>query len=189
MRGGHRLFFALWPDDAVRAAIAEVAQRLLPTKAQGRRTRVERLHMTVQFLGDFDSPPDTAVDKAIAAAMSIEPPMEIAMTLDRLGNFGRGRVVWLGSSATPGQLLELHRRLGDALAARGLTPKHADMLVPHVTLARDAREVCDAALPALQWRARDFVLVDSTSGEYRILGRWPSPAAVLSRGCRNPAAR
>ena len=189
MPGVHRLFFALWPDDALRAAIAEVSQRLLPTTAHGRRMRVERLHMTVQFLGDFDSPPDAAIDTAIAAAMSIEPPMEIALPLDRLGNFGRGRVVWLGTSATPGQLLELHRRLGDALAARGLTPKHADMFVPHVTLARDAGAAFEAAVPALQWRARDFVLVDSTSGEYRILGRWPSPAAILSRGCRNPAAR
>jgi 2'-5' RNA ligase len=83
--------------------------------------------------------------------------------------------------------VELHRGLGRALEESA--PGKAGAFVPHVTLARELGEAVDAAVPALHWQVRDFVLVDSTAGEYRILGRWPLPSGAVSRGCRSPAVR
>jgi len=188
MPGVHRLFFALWPDDALRSAIADVARGELTGNERGRATRTDRLHMTVQFLGDFRMPAE-AVECAMAAAESIEAPMSFDLALDRLGSFGGGRVTWLGASACPEELVQLHRRLGRALQSGDLRPEHASAFVPHVTLARDIRGTVEGDVSALHWHVREFVLVDSTAGEYRILGRWPLQARDVSRGYRSPAVR
>ncbi len=188
MAGIHRLFFALWPGDALRSMIADVARDMLSSIGRGRTTRADRLHMTLQFLGDFRAPADV-VERAMAAAGSIEPPTSFDLALDQLGSFGGGRVAWLGTSAPPAELVELHRRLGRALEACGVRTEHADPFVPHVTLARNLRERAEGAVPALHWQVRGFVLVDSTAGEYRILGHWPLPARDVSRGYRSPAVR
>jgi len=188
MAGLHRLFFALWPDDVLRSAIADVAGSELSPSGHGRATRAERLHLTLQFLGDFRTPADV-VERAMAAAESIEAPASFDLALDQLGSFGGSRVAWLGTSTCPTELVQLHRRLGRALEARGLRTERADAFVPHVTLARGFRGTVEGRVPALPWHVREFVLVDSTAGEYRILGDWPLPARHLSRGCRSPAVR
>ncbi|MFL6592832.1 MAG: RNA 2',3'-cyclic phosphodiesterase [Luteimonas sp.] len=188
MAGLHRLFFALWPDDALRSAITEFARHALSGIARGRATRPERLHMTLQFLGEFSAASDV-VGRATAAAESSDAPAAFDLALDRMGGFGGGRVAWLGTSALPTELVELHRRLAGALQAQGLQPAHVDAFVPHVTLARDLPRAPERAVPALHWQVREFVLVDSTAGEYRILGRWPLASRAVSRGCRSPAGR
>lgn len=188
MPGVHRLFFALWPDDVLRSAITEVARHALSGIARARATRAERLHMTLQFLGDFSAPSDV-VARASAAAESIDPPAAFDLALDSMGRFGGGRVAWLGTSASPAELVELHRRLAGALEAKGVRPAHADAFVPHVTLARDVRGALEGPATVLHWQVREFVLVDSTARGYRILGRWPLPSGDVSCGCRSPAVR
>jgi len=188
MGGIHRLFFALWPDEVLRRAIADVAHDMLSGIGRGRMTRVDRLHMTLQFLGDFRTSA-AIVERAMASAESIEAPTSFDLALDRLGTFGRNRVAWLGTSACPEGLVQLHRRLGRALEARGLRPEHADAFVPHVTLARGIGATAEGEVPALHWHVREFVLVDSTAGEYRILGHWPLSAHEVSRECRSPVVR
>jgi 2'-5' RNA ligase len=50
----HRLFFALWPDDALRVRIADVAAKAITAHASGGRSlKPDRYHVTLQFLGDF----------------------------------------------------------------------------------------------------------------------------------------
>ena len=67
-----RLFFALWPDAAARAAIAafahEVAQR-----AGGRDPREENLHVTLAFVGDV-SPDRIAALAAIGTDGALAAP-------------------------------------------------------------------------------------------------------------------
>ena len=51
-----RLFFALWPDPALQAGIAETAERIARTrKIEGRTIAAERLHLTLLFLGVVSS--------------------------------------------------------------------------------------------------------------------------------------
>ena len=46
----HRLFFALWPDDATRGRIVDATARQVRAAA-GRTTPRENLHVTLAFLG------------------------------------------------------------------------------------------------------------------------------------------
>ena len=49
-----RLFFALWPDEGVRAELARWT-RALHAACGGRTTRADKLHLTLAFLGEVTS--------------------------------------------------------------------------------------------------------------------------------------
>ena len=100
-----RLFFALWPDPAVRAALAGVTARL--TLPRGRLTPSQNLHVTLVFLGAADAARRACVE---AAADAIQAK-GFAVTLDRTGWWRRPQVFWAGSSVTPPPLLDLVRAL------------------------------------------------------------------------------
>ena len=174
----HRLFFALWPDATLRRGIAEVAEAHPAIRAAGGRAEAaDRYHLTVQFLGDFRALAPAMLDALGAAATDVAalPPFELL--LDSIGSFSAGRVLWMGCQAPPPRLVQVHRELGEALAAADVAAKEAPTFIPHVTLRRHARGPVEQAIPPLRWRARDFVLIDSTAGEYRIIGRWPLAGA------------
>jgi 2'-5' RNA ligase len=46
-----RLFFALWPDEALRLHLQEAATTI-PTEAGGRRVPGANLHLTLHFIGN-----------------------------------------------------------------------------------------------------------------------------------------
>ena len=71
----HRLFFALWPDPALRKRIATTVAGLERDNAPGgRRLNPDRYHLTLQFLGDFQPLRQSVVDAAIVAADSMRLP-------------------------------------------------------------------------------------------------------------------
>jgi len=187
----HRLFFALWPDEDVRRAIAERAAEVALTGAPGGRPSApERYHLTLQFLGTFKPLPAALVEGAIAAADSVRA-QAFSLVLDRLGAFERNRVWWLGTDAASPGLRSLFERLGVALAATGLPPaEDATRFVPHVTLGRKLQQrLQPRAIDPLPWPVRDFVLVDSAAGApaYRIVRRWPLDP--VNRGWLSPGSR
>ncbi len=170
----HRLFFALWPGEAVRSAIAEAAS-LLGDATGGRATAPESYHLTVLFLGDVRPLLESVLSAAMAAGASMRiAPFELS--LDRAGWFPGSRVRWLGPDVMPVGLRGLHEGLFQALTAQ-LSMLREPAFVPHVTIQRNVRAaVSKAMLPAVRWSVRDFALVDSRPGAampYRILGRWP----------------
>jgi len=57
------MFFALWPDDAVRAQLAHWS-RELHAVCGGRPTRVENLHLTLAFLGGVEDARAAEVERA-----------------------------------------------------------------------------------------------------------------------------
>jgi 2'-5' RNA ligase len=171
----HRLFFALWPDDALRHSIDEAAARLEKELAPGgRRLNAARLHMTLQFLGDFASLPPALLDDACAAAAQVRAS-PFGLELDRAGSFRGSNVWWLGPTETPAGLQELWESLGTALRQRDVPMRPAPAFSPHVTIQRNVRRHLSATpIAPLPWPVRDFVLVDSQSGQpYRIIERWP----------------
>jgi 2'-5' RNA ligase len=164
----HRVFFALWPDDATRAAISR-ATRDAVRIGGGRPIAKERLHLTVAFLGEL-----TSAGLAIARQV---PPIsvgELELTLDVVGVWPESKVLWLAPSAAPSALGELEGRLWDALSERGF---HAEDRVyrPHVTLARRSRPV-DATVEPVHWSVRELALVESfpdgRNVHYEVLERW-----------------
>ena len=173
----HRLFFALWPDDALREGIAETAAQLEREHAPGgQRLRPERYHLTMQFLGDFQLPRPSVVDTARAAAASVRLPA-FELVLDHAGSFSGSRVWWLGTHSIPPGLQFLWDALGAALAEAGVQVKSTQAFAPHLTIRRDVRrQTAPIAIRQLPWTVREFVLIDSVPAaraHYCILGRWP----------------
>lgn len=164
-----RLFFALWPDDAVRQRFAVAAEEVA-MRGAGRAVPAAKLHLTLAFLGTVA---DARVAEALEVARHVSVPPFTAR-FDRIGSFPRAGVAWAGCSRPPEALDALAARLADGLrrASFGLEQRP---FAAHVTLARRIRRGTEAPLaPAVDWRARELALVESDlrTGAYRTRGRW-----------------
>jgi 2'-5' RNA ligase len=166
-----RLFFALWPDEEVRAQLARWS-RELHAVCGGRPTHTENLHATLAFLGSVEDARVAEVERA-AAEVS---PCAASLVLDRPGYWKHNRIVWAGASAVPPELGALAAELRDALIRSqiGIDPKG---FASHVTLLRDARE--PEAMPALEpirWKIDGFALMRSVTlprgSRYEVLKSW-----------------
>lgn len=168
-----RLFFALWPDAAT-ARLLEEAGRQAQEFCGGRRMRCETLHITLAFLGEI------AVDRIALlreVAAGLHAPF-FTLRLDKLGCWRH--IVWAGCAETPPELSSLAGQLASSLRAAGFLLEERPFAA-HVTLLRNAR--CDLllkaqpSLPAIDWQAAEFVLVQSQSSAtgvgYTPIGRWP----------------
>jgi 2'-5' RNA ligase len=166
-----RLFFALWPDDAVRAALARYAAAAHQV-AGGRVMRAETLHLTLAFLGE------TPVERlaALRAAADHVARASFALVLDRAAWWKHNRIVWAGASLVPEALADMVAALRERITAAGFRcdPKP---FVAHATLLRGATP--RGALPALmpiEWRGAGFVLVRSTlapgGSRYETVAAW-----------------
>lgn len=161
-----RLFFALWPDDTIRAEI--VRRRNALRRVSRRRVPDANLHMTLLFLGDL---PADRVESVIETAGQVRGE-QCRLRLDRLGWFARARVVWLGGEA-PAALEGLVDAIEASLKEPGL---HFDArpFRPHVTLYRNVlRRPRLPEVEPLDWPVDSFSLVESVPGEpYRVLESW-----------------
>lgn len=166
-----RLFLALWPDSVTRAALDKAAMKLLP-QCGGRKTRSETLHMTLVFLGDV---PESRLEALRASMAAIVMPA-FNVPISKVGRWCHNRIVWAGTDAAPAALAALVEQLRERLVVAGFT-FDAKAYVPHVTLLRKTHSPEQAFFPlALEWPAREFVLVRSVLGDkgaaYEIIGRW-----------------
>jgi 2'-5' RNA ligase len=166
-----RLFFALWPDDETRAALASLIHTQI--RRNGHAVSAANLHITLAFLGNQS--PEQRACLETAATLVTAPSFELV--IDRLGHWPRPRIFWAGPSASPDALTTLVERLNLALAGCGYQPEPRRFQV-HITLARKAlRPPAQIQISAIVWPARDFCLVESVTGErgveYRVIGRWP----------------
>ncbi len=166
-----RLFFALWPDRAVRGVLASVAADAV--SGRGRPTDVEDLHATLVFLGPVAGRDLGCVEQAAGRVRG----ERFEVCLDLIEYWRRPRVLCLGASVCPPELDTLVRELQRELRGCGFEPERRPYR-PHVTLARKARPI-DASAPSsfIRWPISEFVLVASESGptppRYRVLRRWP----------------
>lgn len=165
-----RLFFALWPDARAREALAGHA-RQVAGRCGGRPVPAANLHLTLVFLGEVD--PDGMPALRRAAGEVAAAGFDLA--LDVVGGFRRSGVAWAGCRRPPAGLLALQSALEERVREAGYSPD-ARPYVPHLTLARKAREPVEvSAIEAVAWRVGTFALVESARGEgaYRTLAEWP----------------
>jgi 2'-5' RNA ligase len=167
----HRLFFALWPDEAVRTRVA--AARIALASCRGKAVRSANYHVTLAFLGEI---PVARLDCLLALGDGLGGKA-FSLNLDTFGYFPKAHVVWLGSSLVPPELTDLYQRLAGALPRCELAPE-ARPYHPHVTLVRKAMCGPDpAASPAIPWCVREYALIESAAmsggSSYRVLRRWP----------------
>src|SRR5262245_31997441 len=164
----HRVFFALWPDDATRAAISRATREAVRVSG-GRPIAKERLHVTLAFLGEL-----TAAGLDVARDVPPIPVGPFELTLDAVGVWPESKILWLAPSTLPDALGELEARLWTGLIERGFRGEDR-VYRPHVTLARRARPV-DSAVEPIQFSVRDLALVESfpdgRNVHYEVLERW-----------------
>lgn len=166
-----RLFFALWPDKAVRGALAAYS-RDLQRECRGRRVPPQNLHATLAFLGNTPADRLEAI-RVAAATVSVKP---FDLSIDRPGFWQHNTIGWAGCETVPPEL----QALADALRAALVQAQvkfDAKPFVPHVTLLRKAnRPQRFPPLSPVAWRVEGFVLVRSnpqTDGSaYEVIGRW-----------------
>jgi 2'-5' RNA ligase len=167
-RPAQRLFTALWPTPAVRAALA-LCQDTWTWPRQAARVKPDQFHVTLHFLGDV--PDERVPELAQALRLPFEP-----FTLD-LGEpeVWPNGVAVVQPYATPSALQRLHAALGVRIASLGL-PVESRPYRPHVTLARRAHAATPPARgPGLHWQVDDgYVLVRSGPGGagYRVIERF-----------------
>lgn len=168
----HRVFFALWPDDAI-ARRFDAAGRLAHRALGGRRIRRDTLHLTLAFIGGV---PAEGLEILRSVAGAIRLP-SFPLNFDRIECLRRKKIAW-AAAQPPQALLDLVSALETGLKASHFRTDERPFAA-HVTLLRDAR--CEVAPPEtvlhIDWPVRDFVLAESDlhpeGAHYRIVARWP----------------
>jgi 2'-5' RNA ligase len=164
-----RLFFALWPDEALRRRLerigAELAQR-----TQGKAVPAAKVHLTLAFLGEV--PEDRFAATVDAASRVKEKAFDL--TLEEVGAFRSARVAWVGSTGGHPALTALQSALAAQLHREGFELESRPFAA-HVTLARRiTRPLAREAVEPITWRVREFVLVasDTAKGSYEVGRTW-----------------
>jgi len=166
-----RLFFALWPDDVSRRALAAEAERLAP-RCGGYPLPAENMHITLAFLGCVDA----SRLEALVDLTRKWPALHGEWTLDRLGHFPEPRIVWAGNHTPDAALTALNAELWRALARHGFTSPQREF-TPHVSLVRQADRPAMQSTPSapIVWQFDHLALVESQLGDggsrYRTLAR------------------
>ena len=166
-----RLFFALWPDDAVRSQLAEAAARL--PRGTGRAVPAANLHITLEFIGSANDDTRTCLETA-AGRVTVEP---FDLILSRFGYWPQPRIIWFGPHHLPPELLALAFKLRDTAAECGIDAETRPYR-PHVSLVRKVvRQPRWPEVTPIEWPVREFVLCQSVSTDqgthYEVLQRWP----------------
>ena len=154
-----RTFFAIWPDDAVRAELWQRAA-FAAKACGGRATRSDLLHLTLVFIGTTSR--DRLAD-LVSLMDTIDTPAFV-LDLDCSGWFRQNGIVWAGTRSTSEPLIALHASLARGADRLGFS-LDVRPYAPHLTLARDATRSPPAGpMPSLPWRVGSFVLVQSKPG-------------------------
>jgi 2'-5' RNA ligase len=172
-----RLFFALWPSGACRAALAMSAAPAI-LAIDGMPVAPGNLHVTLAFLGPV--PGRTFGDLVAMAGREAWPAIDIAF--DRVEYWAKGKVAVAMATSVPQSGLDIEQRLWRGLEPFGFA-REARPWRPHLTLVRKVRRpppenlaLAPVEMPggAGAWR---LALVESTARpegvRYKPLADWP----------------
>ena len=178
-----RLFTAIDIPEDVMEGLRSLLRRLIPL-AKLSWSRVENLHITTKFIGEWPQERLEEMKRALAATPP-SGPIEIAVRgLGWFPNERRPRVFWAGIEG--GEALRSLAQATEQAAAQLGVPVEKRAYSPHLTLARVREAVpLDALRQALQalpsecgfdfgtFRASSFFLYLSANGRYTQLARFP----------------
>jgi 2'-5' RNA ligase len=135
-----RIFLAIEVPDHVREALTGPLEALKPLRDAIRNNPVERMHLTLHFLGHQPRPMVEQLHETLAPIVSRHP--RFRLTAQGVGAFpviGRPRVVWAGiTGADLPRLHALQVELGAALRDAGVAVE-GERFHPHLTLGRVRR--------------------------------------------------
>lgn len=163
MTGRPNLFYALWPDENTRAALAQ-----LQSHVRGRHTHYKNLHLTLAFLG----PQPLTILPLLRSLTQKLNEASIRIDIDRLGYFKKNRIAWAGTHDTPLALAQLQLQLAKLLEQHQIQFDRKDFK-PHITLSRHAEAPSDLPFDPFIWHASQVVLAQSplphAGPHYRVL--------------------
>jgi len=167
----HRLFFALWPTDALRDRLAAAVQPIV-AGSHSRAIPAENFHITLAFLGAV--PTDNVPRVMEAASQIVAAPF--VLSIERLETWRSAHLLCLTPRAS-GALQNVFDDLRCNLLACGVEPDQKEFR-PHITVAREWTNAdIDGPIGVFVWPADDIVLIESESdpngSRYQIKGRWP----------------
>lgn len=175
--GRYSLFFALVPNDAQAAGLAEHAAALC-TRFGLSATPIDaqRLHLTLFWLGNHAQEPTALAEGARRTGAAVAPPAP-HLKLDRVLSFPREAgvkrpFVLCSDAAGAAAVARLRARLRAALIDTGL--RASEVSLPHLTLAYDRLGIAEQAVEPWDWVADELALVCSHVGQSRHdrMARW-----------------
>lgn len=182
----NRLFIAIDISDAVRSAMEVYVRALKEIRASAIRwERIEKLHLTLKFLGDTDAGKIPAIVSALARTAKAHEAFDLI--IERTGVFPtpqKARVLWIG--VRPNETLsKLHGDIETQLVPLKVA-KETRRFDPHLTIARirDSRQARPAIdmhasneFGAMKCRVSDLKLYESKllpgGSVYSVLKRFP----------------
>ena len=127
-----RLFIAINFNDNARRRLVDIRDELCSQFERGNFSAPENLHLTLTFLGEYDSK-QTEDAKAALDSVSFDP---FDIVFERIGRFKReGGDLWWAGLRESKALSDLRRGITDRLRLAGLS-FDAKRFSPHVTLGR-----------------------------------------------------
>ncbi len=174
MRLRHRVFFALYPPREAVSRIVYLNECLFDLK--GSRVAPQRLHISLNCLGDYEALPKPLIASACAVAsrLKVRPFKLVLNRIVSFKNNGRHPRVLVGDDGVIGARM-LHRSIGEAFREKGVLRGGEPDIEPHLTLSREDHVRPEVFIePAVTWDVREFRLIHSPQGESRhhVLGRW-----------------
>ena len=173
-----RLFFAIFPPADAALNAAAIAEDLRERhRLRGKPLASDRLHVTLNHLGDYAGVPNDIVAAAMRAGAAISAPA-FEVGFDRVTSFSsrpRNKPVILRGEEGLAPLIAFQQALALQMRKAGLGRLAEQNYVPHVTLLYDDAGVTQEAIEPVGWSVREFVLVHSLLGQTRhiVLARWP----------------
>jgi len=167
-----RVFFALWPEQAVRAQFMQWA-KLLHETCDGNISKPGNLHITLAFLGNVEV---SRLDELKLLASRIGGSA-FSLEFSAPGYWRHNRIAWAAPDQTPPVLSDLVQNIESSLRAARFKFDERPY-APHLTLLRKARwDPPQCALKSVNWKISEFTLVRSnrmaSGSHYEIIGRWP----------------
>lgn len=168
----HKLFFALKPDAEDAQALARYIRELdRQNSVGGHLLREDRLHITLQVVGEFDETPEAFVqlmrqvgDAVVANVFDI--------VFDRAMYFQGARAYVLAGGEGVQPVRDFHQNLCAEISK--VLPFKAPSFTPHMTMSYSGRAVAEHAIEPIRWTARELLLIDSHVGKtyHEVVGRW-----------------
>lgn len=152
-----RAFLAVALESQVIAKIGDVIERLKPEIPGVRWVPIDKLHVTLKFLGDIDEALVESIGAALNRQLRLFPRCTInAKGLGVFPGLKRPRILWVGLAGS--QLVSLALKIESALEPMGFVPE-ARAFTPHLTIGRwrqSATAPQSLAQQLNQWQTYDF---------------------------------
>ena len=176
--GKHVLYFAILPPpEAAAEAQARLEALRMPLRLTGKPVASQRLHVSLNFVGDFKRPPGPIVEKAIEA-MEPVAARRFRVAFNRLGTWPAGDsthpVVLWGDEGVIG-VNALYSAIHKGMRRLDMAPRREPTIEPHMTMQYDRADAPETFIEPVSWTVEEFVLVHAVHGEgkFDVVGRVP----------------